>query len=141
RTAPTHPMHFRNAVLLAMVALPCCFTSAFAARIERAIPFAQAGDIALLLDLHLPAEDTTVAGVVIWVHGGAWRSGSREGVDIAGRTAAGWANAGGDYRLSPAARFPAQIRGIKAAIRSLRARARTWQLPESRFVIAGSSAG
>jgi acetyl esterase/lipase len=46
-----------------------------------------------------------------------------------------------DYRLSPVARFPAQVHDIKAAIRYLRAHAAEHGLPASPFVISGSSAG
>ncbi|RXK55374.1 alpha/beta hydrolase [Oleiharenicola lentus] len=105
----------------------------------RGLVFAQAGDTTLKLDLYRP--DGAAAGVVVWVHGGAWRSGSRESVDLKGLTALGWAVASVDYRLSTAAKFPAQIHDIKAAIRHLRAHAGELGLPTNRFIIAGSSAG
>lgn len=107
--------------------------------VERGIPFARVGDTELKLDLYRP--EGPPAGVIVWVHGGAWRGGSREGVDLKGLTAHGWAVASVDYRLSTQARFPAQIHDIKAAIRFLRARAVALGLPADRFVIAGSSAG
>lgn len=110
-----------------------------AGEIVRGIPFARVGDTELKLDLHRPGGPA--AGVIVWVHGGAWRSGTREGVDLKGLTALGWAIASVDYRLSPQAKFPAQIHDIKAAIRYLRARANQLGLPASRFVVAGSSAG
>lgn len=110
-----------------------------AASVERGLTFARAGDMELKLDLYRP--DGPPAGVIVWVHGGAWRGGSREGVDLKGLTAHGWAVASVDYRLSTQARFPAQIHDIKAAIRFLRARADALGLPADRFVIAGSSAG
>jgi acetyl esterase/lipase len=107
--------------------------------IERGITFARVGETELKLDLHRP--DSPAAGVIVWVHGGAWRSGTRASVDLKGLTALGWAIASVDYRLSPQAKFPAQIHDIKAAIRYLRARAGELGLPANRFVIAGSSAG
>ena len=93
----------------------------------------------LALDLYRPAGDVT--GVIVWVHGGAWRAGSRTSVDLKDMTAHGWAVASVDYRLSGDARFPAQIHDIKAAIRYLRAHAAALELPSTPFVIAGSSAG
>jgi acetyl esterase/lipase len=53
----------------------------------------------------------------------------------------GFAIASVDYRLSPQARFPAQIHDIKAAIRFLRARAGELKVDASRIAIIGSSAG
>ena len=114
-----------------------------AVRAEKIIPdvtFATVGETKLQLDLYLP-ESTKPAGLIIWVHGGAWRAGSRKEVDLKGMVARGWAIASVDYRLSTVARFPAQIHDIKAAIRYLRAHAIDYDLPPSRFIIAGSSAG
>lgn len=110
-----------------------------AGTVQRGLAFARVDDIELKLDLHRP--DGPPAGVIVWVHGGAWRSGSRESVDLQGLVARGWAIASVDYRLSTQARFPAQIHDIKAAVRWLRARSGELGLPSDRFVIAGSSAG
>ena len=109
---------------------------------EQVVPdvtFATDGDTELKLDLYLP--DGAPAGLIIWVHGGAWRGGSRANVDLRGMTARGWAIASVDYRLSTVARFPAQAHDIKAAIRFLRAHAADYGYPANRFAIAGSSAG
>lgn len=114
--------------------------AAAAGKVIRDVEFASHGGSSLLLDLHLP-EAKAPAGLIVWVHGGAWRAGSRTSVDLAGMTSRGWAVASVDYRLSPVARFPAQIHDIKAAIRYLRAHAGRHGYPPSRFVIAGSSAG
>jgi acetyl esterase/lipase len=95
----------------------------------------------LLLDLYLPEPAQKPFGLIVWVHGGAWRAGSRDSVDLEPMTARGWAVASVDYRLSTVARFPAQVHDIKAAVRHLRAHAADHGYPPSRFVIAGSSAG
>ncbi len=119
----------------------CLVALTRAAGAEKTLTFARLDGTELKLDLHQPEPAATPAGLIIWVHGGAWRSGSRADVDLKGLTALGWAVASVDYRLSPQARFPAQIHDIKAAIRYLRARAAELGLPANRFVIAGSSAG
>jgi len=107
---------------------------------QRDVPFAVVGDTTLKLDLYSP-ESGASAGLIIWVHGGAWRGGSRSDVDLKQMTGHGWAVASVDYRLSTTAQFPAQISDIKAAIRFLRAHASDYGYPADRFVIAGSSAG
>jgi acetyl esterase/lipase len=101
--------------------------------------FARVGDRPLQLDLYQPSGDAK--GVIVWVHGGAWRSGSRAHPALAGMTAHGWVVASVDYRLSPEAPFPAQSHDIKAAIRYLRAHATELGIPPQPVVISGSSAG
>jgi acetyl esterase/lipase len=113
--------------------------AALAGPVTRDLTFARVDGTELKLDLYQP--DGPPAGLIIWVHGGAWRGGSRANVDLQGLVSHGWAVASVDYRLSTVARFPAQIHDIKAAIRFLRAHAADYGLPAGKFVIAGSSAG
>ena len=105
----------------------------------RSLAFAKINGDELKLDLYRPTG--APAGLIIWVHGGAWRGGSRANVDLLSLVGLGWAVASVDYRLATVARFPAQIHDIKAAIRFLRAHAAEYGYPANRFVIAGSSAG
>lgn len=111
-------------------------------RAEMGIQFAEVDNRRLLLDLYLPkAEPEEKTPVVVWVHGGAWRAGDRSRVPVQSLAEHGFAVASVDYRLSPVARFPAQVHDIKAAIRFLRANATQYRLDTQRFAIAGASAG
>lgn len=101
--------------------------------------YAEAGDRPLLLDLYLPADPPNPA-LVVWVHGGAWHSGSKENPPR-GLFENGYALASVDYRLSVEAPFPAMIHDLKAAIRYLRAHAQTYGYRPDQFIVAGSSAG
>lgn len=103
------------------------------------IEFATVDGHSLKLDLHRP--DREKPPVVVYVHGGAWRAGSREDVPVLGLIEHGFAIASVDYRLSTEARFPAQIHDIKAAIRFLRAREGELKVDTSQIAIVGSSAG
>jgi acetyl esterase/lipase len=76
-----------------------------------------------------------------WVHGGGWRSGSKDHPSVLPLLAHGYAVASVDYRLSPVAKFPAQIHDIKAAIRYLRAKGKDHGIGTERVVISGGSAG
>src|SRR5688572_18104208 len=146
-TAPfarcTHMSFFSSPLIAAglSLALLCAGSARAAPRVVRDVKFARAGDSDLLLDLYLPSGSQRPIGLIVWVHGGAWRAGSRASVDLLGLTDRGWAVASVDYRLSTVARFPAQVHDIKAAIRYLRARASEHGYPPERLVIAGSSAG
>jgi acetyl esterase/lipase len=124
----------RQFLLLTLLALP--------ARAETlvGIPFADPDGVLLELDLHRPALNVKCP-VVVYVHGGGWRAGSRADVPVMGLLDYGVAVASVDYRLSTRAPFPAQIHDIKAAIRFLRAKAGELGIDASRIAICGSSAG
>jgi acetyl esterase/lipase len=105
----------------------------------RDVEYANVGGTALKLDLYLPAKRS--APLIVWVHGGAWRAGSKESPPYLDLVDQGYAFASVDYRLSTQAPFPAQIHDIKAAIRFLRAKASDYGYDASRIGIMGSSAG
>ena len=110
---------------------------------HRNVVYATVRDLNLQLDVYTPqnAQKSQKTPLVVWIHGGAWRAGSKNKVPVATLVNHGFAIASVDYRLSPVAKFPAQIHDIKAAIRFLRANAATYDFDPDRFVIAGSSAG
>ena len=102
------------------------------------IVYGEVGERKLLLDLYLPASDN--ASVVLWVHGGAWHSGSKENPPL-GLLEYGYAIASVDYRLSVEAPFPAMVHDIKAAVRFLRANGEALGIKSEKIVIGGASAG
>jgi acetyl esterase/lipase len=109
-------------------------------RQSKDLEYARVGDTSLKLDLYVPA-DAKSPSVVVWVHGGAWRGGSKNNPSILPLTEMGYAVASVDYRLSPVAKFPAQIHDIKAAIRYLRGTASQHGIDTRKIAIAGGSAG
>ena len=129
-----------------MVPVVCYF--AFASIIQSEEPIKTSRNIeygrveghVLKLDLYLPQENTTPP-LIVWVHGGAWRGGSKDGMPLKSMVERGWAVASVDYRLTPVAPFPAQIHDIKAAIRFLRAQAQHYRYLSDKIIIAGASAG
>lgn len=120
--------------------LICSTTGAHEPRRKFDLEYARAGDTPLLLDLYVPAH-TPSPPVVVWVHGGAWRSGSKKDPPLLPLANRGIAVASIDYRLSPVAKFPAQAHDIKAAIRFLRAKSSELGIRTERLAIAGGSAG
>jgi acetyl esterase/lipase len=94
-----------------------------------------------LLDLYLPEKADGPLPVIVWIHGGAWLAGSKNGTPALPMLARGYAVASVEYRLSQEATFPAQIHDCKAAIRWLRAHAREYGLDADHFGAWGSSAG
>jgi len=95
------------------------------------------------LDLFVPEKSDGPLPLIIWIHGGGWQNGSKDGCPPlrTGFTERGYAVASINYRLSGHAVFPAQIEDCKAAIRWLRAHAEDYRLDPQRFGVWGSSAG
>lgn len=95
------------------------------------------------LDLYLPkrGSDDEKLPLVVWIHGGGWQGGSKEGCPARHLTGEGFAVASVNYRLSGHATFPAQIHDCKTAIRFLRANADKYGLDPDRVGVWGSSAG
>jgi acetyl esterase/lipase len=109
---------------------------------HRNIIYASVGERALRLDLYLPADKGDAAPLlIVWVHGGAWRAGSKDDMPLAELVRRGYAIASVAYRLSPEARFPAQVHDIKAAIRFLKASATKYGYSANNLTLAGASAG
>jgi acetyl esterase/lipase len=93
------------------------------------------------LDLFVPKSEKPLP-LIIWVHGGAWQGGSKDGNNPAVRFLADdYAVAAINYRLSQHAIYPAQIQDCKEAVRFLRANAKKYNLNPDAFGAWGSSAG
>jgi acetyl esterase/lipase len=100
-----------------------------------------------LLDLYLPDAQLHAGPrpTAVFIHGGGWTSGSRGDPrarpEIDELVARGYAVAALDYRLAPAAPFPAALDDVRCAVRFLRAQAARWSLDGQRLVAWGGSAG
>jgi len=93
-------------------------------------------------DLYLPDHKTVGRlPLMIWIHGGGWRMGRKNEMEVAWLASFGYAIASIDYRFSRDSVFPAQVRDCNAAIRILWKNAGMWGLDTGRFVLAGASAG
>ncbi|MCC6489744.1 MAG: alpha/beta hydrolase [Candidatus Hydrogenedentes bacterium] len=92
------------------------------------------------LDLFIPANAANPP-LIILIHGGAFRAGSKENMRPAPFLRQGYAVASINYRLSGDALWPAQIEDCKAAVRWLRAHAQEYGYDPERFGAHGTSAG
>jgi acetyl esterase/lipase len=126
-------------------------------RVLRDLTFVEwPGFRALTLDLHLPGQpdqpgalERPGAPVVLFVHGGGWRLGSRrvftptmsEGESFERITDAGFAVVSIDYRLSGEAHYPAQLDDVAAGLDWVRSHGAEYGLDPTRVVLWGESAG
>lgn len=108
--------------------------------VYRNVPYVANGHERQKLDLYLPKSNKKLP-LILWIHGGAFREGSKDDGAPIEYLAEGYAVASINYRLSQHALFPAQIEDCKAAVRWLRAHADTYNLDPERFGAWGASAG
>lgn len=111
-------------------------------RAEKDIPYVPGGDEAQRLDLYLPeqAADSPLP-LIVCIHGGGWRGGSKAWCPMLPMVGRGYAVASVEYRFSQKAIFPAQIQDCQAAIRWLRAHSKQYNFDPDHIGVIGSSAG
>lgn len=110
------------------------------------VPYAGSDDPRQQVDVYLPKQPSVEGPlpVIAYVHGGAWRMGSRVmgKAQVAPHVASGrFAAVSIGYRLSWQQTWPAQIHDTKAGIRWIRAHAEEYGFDPDRICVMGSSAG
>jgi acetyl esterase/lipase len=110
-------------------------------KVLRDLPYVEGGHERNRLDLYLPEKVEGRLPLIVWIHGGAWMGGSKEGCPAIPFATKGYAVASSNYRLSQHAVFPAQIEDCKAAVRWLRANAAKYSLDPDHIGVWGASAG
>ena len=104
--------------------------------------YKQAGDKKLLADFY-PAENKTVAPLVIVVHGGSWESGDNKQLPELNSFLAskGYNVAAITYRLAPAFKAPAPAEDVADAVNYFIAHATQYKIDTNNIVFLGRSAG
>lgn len=127
-------------IFLSLLAVAGVHLRAEEVKTVEGVEFAKPEGVSLLLDIHIPqtAEDPPL---VMFIHGGGWKAGTRKNCRIAWVVEYGYAVASVEYRLSQESLFPAQIHDCKSALRWLKANASRYGYDASRVVVAGTSAG
>jgi acetyl esterase/lipase len=113
-------------------------------KVKRDLIYTKYEEREMHLDLFYPKKKSKEGyPVVLFIHGGGWRSGDKSmDWQMAGQLAAeGYVTATIEYRLSTEAHYPAPIYDIKTAIRFLRSIANKYSIDTNRFAICGVSAG
>lgn len=109
----------------------------------RDIPYLKSGLPAHDLDVYRPVERDGPRPLVLYVHGGAFRSLSKDTHWIMGLAFArrGFVVANVNYRLAPEHRFPAGLEDVAEAFRFAVDHAAEWGADPTRVIFAGESAG
>jgi acetyl esterase/lipase len=135
-----------------LAALPAARAGAGSTRLLLGVAYAATPGVRQLeVDLYLPPAGQAPPPLVVFVHGGGWRVGSRHSVGPLYQDAdpspfeqvaqAGVAVASVDYRLSGEATWPAQLHDVKAAVRWLRGRSADLGIDPDRIAAWGESSG
>lgn len=96
-----------------------------------------------VLDFY-PAKSEKPAPVMVHIHGGGWRGGSKDFLPgfLATANAEGWlAVVSVEYRFTDVATHPAQVDDCARAIQFLRQHAKEWNIDPTRIGVTGGSAG
>jgi acetyl esterase/lipase len=108
----------------------------------RDLEYAQVKGVGLKLDLYRPVTTPSAPmPLVIWVHGGGWKTGTKANCPAAWLAAKGYAVASLDFRLLPEHPWPAQIEDPIAALRWLRQESGKYGYDASRSAAMGGSSG
>lgn len=113
-------------------------------RIWRDVPY---GDHARQqMDIYVPHAQQPVHGLMLLVHGGAWRYGDKQSERVVDNKVQRWVPLGFivmsiNYRLLPEASVLMQVQDVRQALRYGQQLAAQFQLPADRFVLMGHSAG
>lgn len=95
------------------------------------------------MDVFTPASATGPLPTVVWIHGGAWVSGSKENVDPYMRILAseGYTTIAVNYTLGPEGVYPLAVNQINDALAYIDANAAELNVDPTQIVLAGDSAG
>lgn len=107
------------------------------------IEYRSVGGTSLALDVYRPADLVGSAPVLVFIHGGSWKSGNRRDylpylIDFAER---GYVTVTVSYRFMQEAVFPAAVSDITCALEWIGAHATEYQMDPNRVALIGGSAG
>jgi len=105
--------------------------------------FARQGSKPLMLDLYQSRNRSQLQPLIVMVHGGSWKGGSKSQLPAINRYLAReqYSVAALNYRHAPKFRSPAAVEDTFRALEFLKANAAQLQLDMSRIVLIGRSAG
>ena len=112
--------------------------------VEKDVTFGKGGDMDLKLDIYRPPAGVTAKQMAtIHFHGGGFTGGNKESLAdrIKPFAARGYVAIAAQYRLAGQAGYPALVHDAKAAIRWVRANAKSLGIDPQRIGVVGYSAG
>lgn len=95
------------------------------------------------MDVFTPASATEPLPTIVWIHGGAWISGSKENVDPYMRilAAEGYTTIAVNYTIGPEGYYPTAVGQLNTALEYINDNAADLGVDPKQIVLAGDSAG
>ena len=123
--------------------VPLQVSGAAPVKVEKDVVVGKAGGADLHCDVYRPPAGTEKHMALLHLHGGGFARGSKDTLasKLAPITGRGYLSVAVEYRLSGAAKWPAQLDDVKTAIRWVRANANSLGIDARRIVAVGYSAG
>lgn len=112
-------------------------------QVYKNIEYKNINNISLQLDIYRKKELKEKAPLLLFIHGGGWRTGKRQDyllylLDFAKQ---GYVTATVSYRLVKEATFPAAVQDVKCAIKWLKLHSDEYMFDADKIVVIGGSAG
>ncbi len=122
---------------------PISYDEDYTVTTKKDVVYGTVDGTSLKIDIYTPNGVSGATPAIMYIHGGGFRGGSKNGVadDSLMLAKHGIAVVAVDYRLSGVAEFPAQIHDVKGATRFIKANASTYNIDPNKIFSLGESAG
>jgi len=112
-------------------------------RVTPNITYLTANNFEAKLDVYARSDVTTPQPTMIWIHGGGWTGGNKEGAtfSLLPYMEMGWNVVNVEYRLAKVSLAPAAVEDCLCALRWVMRNAKQYNFDTSKLVVSGSSAG
>ena len=112
-------------------------------RVTPNITYLTANNFEAKLDVYARSDVTTTHPTMIWIHGGGWTGGNKEGAtfSLLPYMEMGWNVVNVEYRLAKISLAPAAVEDCLCALRWVIRNARQYGFDTNKIVLSGGSAG
>jgi acetyl esterase/lipase len=107
------------------------------------VVYGSANNTPLKLDIWYPRDSSTPAPTLVFIHGGGWIFGSKEGAvyQLLPYLERGWRVVNVEYRMAGNSLAPGAVEDTRCALRWIYRSAKQWNFDTSKIVLTGQSAG
>ncbi|MBX3282201.1 MAG: alpha/beta hydrolase [Acidobacteria bacterium] len=107
------------------------------------VVYASANNTPLKLDIWYPRDNPDPTPTVVFIHGGGWIFGAKEGAvyQLLPYLERGWRAVNVEYRMAGNSNAPAAVEDVRCALRWVFRNAKQWKFDTTKIVLTGQSAG
>ncbi|PYS89068.1 MAG: alpha/beta hydrolase [Acidobacteria bacterium] len=107
------------------------------------VVYGSANNTPLKLDIWYPRDNPNPTPVVVYIHGGGWIFGSKEGAvyQLLPYLERGWRAVNVEYRMAGNSLAPGSVEDTRCALRWIYRNAAQWKFDTTKIVLTGNSAG